>query len=524
MKKVKVLEVTQIDLIGKRFNGYDMIYDLDSKLFDIKQAVTIKQSNDNSVIKMLNTNGEIKIMEAMNSLEKRLSIKNILSITTPNLLNMKEYKEADIIHIHQFHNANMSLPFIKKIASEKKTIISLHDPWFFTGHCAYPLDCTLWKDGCKSCPNLDTIFSMREDNCSDMWNLKKNIFDTIDVDIIVYSDWMLNLVKQSPIFKNQKRIHKISFGIDEKKFSNVSKEEARKHYNIPEKSFVFFTRAQKGFKGTSYLLEALKQWENVKKEIIILTCDTTNLLDEVKDKFKIIDLGIIDDNEMSYAMNACDVFLMPSIAESFGLMAIEAMVCSKPVVVFNNSALPFVTHAPECGYLVKNCDSKDLMKTLKNIIDNPKEVVKRGKLAYSIVKKEYTLKMYNDKFNDLYSKIAKRKKEYKKYIIKYDDSENVIQFKFILNDFSVGIFGTSHPIVKELLYNTKNAKRIKKYNFNFSDEQMQNLIMEYTTKLKKLYDKYGIQDLEARKKIKLEKIIYFLIHNPKGIIRILKKQ
>ena len=126
------------------------------------------------------------------------------------------------------------------------------------------------------------------------------------------------------------------------------------------------------------------------------------MLDEVKEKYRIIDLGIIKDKEMITAMNACDIFLMPSIAESFGLMAIEAMACSKPVVVFNNSALPSVTHAPECGYLVNNLDSDDLAKAIKKLVEDKEERKKRGKLAKKIVEKEYTEEEYYKIIINLY--------------------------------------------------------------------------------------------------------------------------
>ena len=288
MKKTKILEVTQIDLIGKRYNGYDMIHDLDSKKYEIKQAVIEKLSNDKNVINLLHNTGEQIIMEKCKALEEKLSIKNVISITSPILLKQKEYKEADIIHFHQFHNANLSLPFLRKVASEKKVIMSLHDPWLLTGRCVHFYDCNKWKNGCKKCDDLSTFFATREDRCNDMWKLKKGVFDDLDIDVVVSSDWMYNLVKQSPIFENIKRIHKIPFGIDEERFSKVSQDEAKKHYNIDDDSFVFFCRAQGEFKGTQYILEALKNLD-VKKKVTVITCEIKGLLDEVRDRYNIID-------------------------------------------------------------------------------------------------------------------------------------------------------------------------------------------------------------------------------------------
>ena len=40
-------------------------------------------------------------------------------------------------------------------------------------------DCDKWKKGCKNCPNLNTHFNFKHDNCSLHWNLKRNILKEI---------------------------------------------------------------------------------------------------------------------------------------------------------------------------------------------------------------------------------------------------------------------------------------------------------------------------------------------------------
>lgn len=516
---MKLLEVNNIDLIGNRFNGYDMMEELNKKEFDIKQVVLIKQSNNKRVIPLLDTPSKQIINDKLEDIERKQSIKNVLSITSPLLRNTKEYKEADVIHFHMFHNCNLSLYALKKMAEEKKVVLSLHDPWFLTGRCVHFYDCMKWKDGCKSCERLDNLFPMREDNCNDMWNLKKNVMDNLDIDIVVSSPWMRDLTKESQIFQNQKNIHLIPFGIDEKKFQTITKKEARKHFNIPEDDVVLFLRAQNEFKGTPYVLEALKKL-NTKQKITVLTCDNKNLLDEVKEKYNIIDLGLIKDDEMIKAMNACDIFLMPSIGESFGMMAIEAMACKKPVVVFNNSALPSVTHAPECGYLVKDKDAEDLRKAIKHLVEDKEDREKRGKLGYQIIQKEYTNETYNERLEKLYRDVYKRKSEKKKKE-KIEETENAKQFKFFLNDLTIRIYGTKSKEKQALWFDTKGLKRKKNYRFQFADFALQEVLETYSNELAKC-----IQDnsnIDNGKKIKIEKLLYFLRTNPKGIKEILKK-
>jgi N-acetyl-alpha-D-glucosaminyl L-malate synthase BshA len=51
-------------------------------------------------------------------------------------------------------------------------------------------------------------------------------------------------------------------------------------------------------------------------------------------------------------INACDVLLLPSQTESFGLVALEAMGCGIPVVASNAGGLPEVVENDETGFLL----------------------------------------------------------------------------------------------------------------------------------------------------------------------------
>ena len=196
--------------------------------------------------------------------------------------------------------------------------------------------------------------------------------------------------------------------------------------------------------------------------------------------------------------------------------------------MFDDTALPSVTHTPDCGYLVKDRDANDLMEVMKHVIENPKEVKERGKKAISIVKEEYSLKVYNDKLNNLYEEVALRKQNNPKYENSYEENENVKQFKYLLNDFTVRAFGTKHSIAKALLYKLNKRERKKQYEFTFSDRNIQELIIEYTTKLYDYFTEYKLDNLDNSRKIKLEKLIYLVTNNPEylkyTIVRRLKRK
>lgn len=122
MTKIKILEVNNVDLPGRRFNGYNMIEDISDKNIQIKQAVINKESSNNNVVEILKNRNHKEIHAILDGVEVEQSIHNIFSITTPALLNLPEYQEADIVHFHMFHNTKLSIFSLIKIAKEKKLL------------------------------------------------------------------------------------------------------------------------------------------------------------------------------------------------------------------------------------------------------------------------------------------------------------------------------------------------------------------------------------------------------------------
>ena len=59
-------------------------------------------------------------------------------------------------------------------------------------------------------------------------------------------------------------------------------------------------------------------------------------------------------------MNACDLFVLPSLQESFGIVQIEAMACGKYIVATSNGGSDEVINSEEYGLLAKTGDPHDL--------------------------------------------------------------------------------------------------------------------------------------------------------------------
>lgn len=491
--KLNILEVNNIDLPGRRFNGYDIMQEINHNCneFRCSQIVTYKQSDDDKVAKFYDNSFELELEYKLLEAEKEiLSVHNVLSLTSNILANHELFEKSDIVHYHMVHNTKLSMCNFDELVSRKPTIISLHDPWWFTGRCVHPEECEQWKTGCSTCHKLHNLFELPQDNCSSLWDLKKSVYKNMDVDIIISSPFMQKCIDDCNM-TNFKNVHVIPFGIDLELFKpKMSQEEARKKIGVNQNSdIVVFLRAQKAHKGTEYVNEALDMLKTDKK-ITILTCSEKHLLDNLKDKYEIIDLGQINDEQIRLAYTACDMFLMPSIGESFGLMAIEAMASSKPIVVFDNTALPYVTFAPECGVLVENKNSKKLMEAIKMLIDDSTERLRRGNLGRQICEENYDVEKYNAKIIEVYKKAIKRQKN--KKLIKYNldidySKQEVISLILKLRKVYKKL-GFKTKIRKCELFNKKFKINDKDLKINYADEDIKKVIIVFNNFIYFVYE------------------------------------
>lgn len=73
-------------------------------------------------------------------------------------------------------------------------------------------------------------------------------------------------------------------------------------------------------------------------------------------KERVIFTGKVSDEELTGFYKQCDVFLMPSRQEGFGIVFLEAMAFEKPVIGGNHGGTPEVIADNETGFLVQHGD------------------------------------------------------------------------------------------------------------------------------------------------------------------------
>lgn len=407
---MKVLHVTDTDLPARRFNGYDLLAALETRGITGHQAVLRKLSANPRVFSLFDGRGDELLQRSLARVERERSLNNLLVPWGRVLKDRPEFRDTDVVHYHLIHNQVISLYDLTALARMKPSVWTFHDPWPLTGHCVHPMGWDGWLQGCSPCPFLDRLFPLATDRADRMWRLKRRLFSELDIDIVVASRWMLDMVQRSPMFDSLERIHLIPFGIDSRSLGGTGeKGKSRQQLGIAQDDFVILVRASAWeVKGLRYLIEALAM-RRPQRRTTVVAVDGRNLLNDLRHSYTIRDFGWVTNAEVySRVFQACDVFVMPSLAEAFGLMALEAMAAERPVLCFDGTAVPEVTHAPECGMAVPAGNAVALREALDHLAENPAEGARRGRLGRSIVAAEYSQDQYLNSIVDLYQSALHR--------------------------------------------------------------------------------------------------------------------
>jgi glycosyltransferase involved in cell wall biosynthesis len=125
--------------------------------------------------------------------------------------------------------------------------------------------------------------------------------------------------------------------------------------------------------------------------------------------------GRLDDASMCAMMASCDVFCLPSLerTESFGIVLLEAMRYSKPLVVsdLRDSGMTYVARAGQNARLVPPEDVDALRETLQQLGAHPRERHMLGTLGHERFMREFTIESVARRIRETYRMVLRMRVE-----------------------------------------------------------------------------------------------------------------
>lgn len=324
-------------------------------------------------------------------------------LSTLRLISRIKKFDPDIIHLHNIHgwflNIEMLFDYLKK--SKKKIVWTLHDCWSFTGRCPHfeGIGCEKWKTGCFECsyngyPKTYFDFSKRE------YSRKKQIFSNVEnLYIVTPSEWLKTKVKAS--FLKNYPVKVINNGINLSAFyprDDKEKDETRKKYGINTKYMVLgVSYAWDEKKGLNAFIELS---ETLGDEYTIVLVGT----DEKTEKHlsgRIVPIRRTENaHELSELYSAADVFVNPTLEDTFPTVNIEALACGTPIAAFNTGGSTEI-FCEKSGLSVKKGDVLSLRKAVERICEEKPFSENDCKTRSNQFDEDLFLKKYMDFYREI---------------------------------------------------------------------------------------------------------------------------
>lgn len=225
-----------------------------------------------------------------------------------------------------------------------------------------------------------------------------------------------------------RRVVVIPPGVDTSRFYPIPSDEAKEFVGVPcgQNMLLFVGRVER-LKGIDTLLEAMallkQQGALVRHPMCVAViggdpdADPDRMTDEMgrlkamRASLGIDDvvtfLGKRDQDTLQYYYSAAIAVVVPSHYESFGLVALEAMACGRPVVASETGGLAFLVRDNETGFHVPAGDAQALADRLRQLVEDEVLRTRLGRQAAEYAR-SYAWPLIVDQILGLYGTLLKK--------------------------------------------------------------------------------------------------------------------
>ena len=212
-------------------------------------------------------------------------------------------------------------------------------------------------------------------------------------------------------FVDEQKIHVIPNGIDLEVFDRTNCDTAfLDKYGLEKENFVLYIGRLYSLKGAHYLIKA---FQSIKKEhaelklVIAGSGDFEPYLRKVAQGTRdILFIGYVDSLMIKKLLyENCFTVVVPSIYETFPMVVLEAMACSKPVIASNVGGIRSMIKHGKNGFLVKPKDVGGLEIFINKLYEDPNLRRKMGIFSRKLVEKEFTVDKMVDETLKVYKSL-----------------------------------------------------------------------------------------------------------------------
>jgi glycosyltransferase involved in cell wall biosynthesis len=332
---------------------------------------------------------------------------------TPYIADLPPAK-PEILHLHNLHGSYFDVRKLPELSAARPTILTLHDCWSLTGHCAYPLDCEHWKTGCGQCPYLDIYVPIRRDQSAANCRIKRDALAASRLGIATPSRWLMRMAEDAGVVGENIEARVIPNGVDTTVYRPGDKSAAREALGLPQDRHIitFAGRAldESPYKGFSTLADAVRILASrLDAPDVLFLAIGSDAPPEHIGRSELRSLPFTEDStRVASYYQAADLYVHPARAENMPLAIIEAMACGTPVIASNVGGIPEIIDDGSSGLLFEAGDASALADSVLGLLVDETRRRSFAEASARLVAERLTLRQQVDAYLDWYAELLER--------------------------------------------------------------------------------------------------------------------
>lgn len=330
---------------------------------------------------------------------------------TARLLEL-EASLPDILHFHNLHGAYFDLRMLSRFSHRLPLLVTLHDAWLLSGHCAHSFDCERWIIGCGHCPDLQIYPAIERDATAYNWRRKHSIYARSKLYLATPSYWLMQKVEKSMLAPAIQEARVIPNGVDLKVFHPTDRLEVRSTLNIPHGARVLLTAGidirrsvWRDFQMLREVVASIAKQFGEENLVLILLGEET-----IPDGFGRAMIRSIPfrpkAEDVALYFQAADIYLHPARVDTFPNTVLEALACGTPVIATSVGGIPEQIIDAQTGYLVPHADVRGMADRLLTLLQDPDLLRHMQREAAKVARQRFDLEKQVDAYLEWYYELA----------------------------------------------------------------------------------------------------------------------
>ena len=325
-------------------------------------------------------------------------------------------EKIDILHAHNLHGNYFDLRELPLLSQRVPVVLTLHDAWLLSGHCAHSFGCERWQSGCGNCSDLKSYPGLVRDATAENWQRKRAIYQQSRLCIATPCQWLMEKVQRSMLVEAIVAARVIPYGINLALFAPADKLIVRQKLGLPTEAAILLFAANgirenvfKDFRTLRAAIASIAE-RDLSRPLLMLALGENAPPEQIGNAtLKFIPFQQ-DAATVAQFYQAADLYVHAARADTFPNTVLEALACGTPVIATSVGGIPEQIDHARTGLLTPPENPNSLSEAILTMLQDRIRLDEMGRQAVDDARQRFDLGRMADDYLRWYQEILETRR------------------------------------------------------------------------------------------------------------------